>query len=50
MQLYNLESDLSESENLFFTEPIKVQHLQHLMNRYHAEGRSVPIDRRLPNN
>ncbi len=50
MQLYNLDSDLRESENLFFTEPIKVQHLQHLMNRYHIEGRSAPIDRRLFDN
>ncbi len=47
MQLYNLDSDLRESQNRYSAEPMKVQHLQHLMNRYHAEGRSAPIDRRL---
>ena len=39
-QLYDLESDLEESTNLWEELPDVVSHLQDLLDRYRREGRS----------
>lgn len=42
VQLYDLEADPSEKENLHLRYPKKVKELQNLLNRYISQGRSTP--------
>jgi arylsulfatase A len=46
-QLYHLENDLKESENLYESSPAKVKELRALLNKYHSEGRSAPAVREM---
>ena len=41
-QLYNLASDLAESENLYDAKPGKVRELKELLRRIQVDGRSRP--------
>jgi len=41
-ELYNLEEDISQKNNLFGEHPEKVAELRTLLEKYKAEGRSVP--------
>jgi arylsulfatase A-like enzyme len=41
-QLYNLETDLAETENLWTREPEMVQRLTQLLKRYQSDGRGTP--------
>ena len=44
-QLYDLEKDLGETTNLFFTEEAKRKELQTLLERLKLSGRSAPLNR-----
>ena len=43
-QLYNLDIDLEEKNNLANEHPEMVKELHSLLNRYRARGRSVPVE------
>jgi arylsulfatase A len=45
-QLYNLQRDPQETNNLFFTEPAKREELQQLLQRLKSSGRSAPLNRK----
>ena len=45
-QLYNLQRDPQETNNLFFKEPAKREELQQLLQRLKSSGRSAPLNRK----
>jgi arylsulfatase A-like enzyme len=45
-QLFQLGRDIREASNVYERYPAKVEELTHLLERYRAEGRSAPADRR----
>jgi arylsulfatase A len=42
-ELYNLKNDISQKDNLYGENPEKVAELKQLLEKYKAEGRSVPL-------
>jgi len=42
MQLYNMQDDPRERENLYVAHPEIVARLKDLLEKYQREGRSVP--------
>jgi arylsulfatase A len=42
-ELYNLKNDISQKDNLYGENPEKEAELKQLLEKYKAEGRSVPL-------